>query len=163
MTEIHVPERPVLTDAASVTGALLDCVDDAILVLGPGLDIRYANHAAMAMTAAPSSSRTDCGPSTRKGVPVQRIAFHEITKDAIRKALHIHTASTRYLKALACADQRFDLDDQPAGEVTEEQRKQAQAEVKERIKKSIEKRKAEEAAKERQAKLEKLAEKFNAR
>ncbi len=87
----------------------------------------------------------------------------ELGKDAIRKALHIHTASTRYLKALACADQRFDLDDQPAGEVTEEQRKQAQAEVKERIKKSIEKRKAEEAAKERQAKLEKLAEKFNAR
>lgn len=87
----------------------------------------------------------------------------ELGKEAIRKALHIHTASTRYLKSLACADQRFDLDGQPAGEVTDEQRQQAQAEVKERIKKSIEKRKAEEAAKERQAKLEKLAEKFNAR
>jgi ProP effector len=87
----------------------------------------------------------------------------ELGKDAIRKALHIHTASTRYLKSLACADQRFDLDDQAAGEVTEEQRKQAQAEVKERIKKSIEKRKAEEEAKQRQVKLTQLAEKFNKR
>jgi ProP effector len=87
----------------------------------------------------------------------------ELGKDAIRTALRIHTGSTRYLKSLATADQRFDLDGQAAGEVTEEQRKQAQVEVKERVKKSIERRKAEEAAKERQAKLEKLAEKFNAR
>jgi ProP effector len=87
----------------------------------------------------------------------------ELGKDAIRKALHIHTASTRYLKALSNADQRFDLDGQPAGEVTTEQRDQATTEVRERIKKSNEKRKAEEAAKERQVKLEKLAEKFNAR
>ena len=34
MTEIHVPERHVLTAGETVTGALLDCVDDAILVLG---------------------------------------------------------------------------------------------------------------------------------
>jgi ProP effector len=87
----------------------------------------------------------------------------ELGKDAIRKALHSHTASTRYLKSLATADQRFDLDGQPTGEVTEEQRKQALVEVKERIKKANEKRKAEEATKERQAKLEKLADKFNAR
>jgi len=87
----------------------------------------------------------------------------ELGKDAIRKALHLHTSSTRYLKALSNAAQRFDLDGNAAGEVTEEQRKQATDEVKERIRKANEKRKAEEAAKEHQAKLHKLAEKFNSR
>ena len=61
MTEIHVPERHVLTAADSISGALLDCVDDAILVLGPGLDIRYANHAATAITAAPDGTPSDLG------------------------------------------------------------------------------------------------------
>jgi ProP effector len=87
----------------------------------------------------------------------------ELTRDQVGKALRIHTASTRYLKALAKAEQRFDLDGNPAGEVTEEQRKQAAGVMKERIQKSVERRKAEEQAKLQQEKLAKLAEKFNSR
>lgn len=87
----------------------------------------------------------------------------ELTKEHIRTALRIHTASTRYLKALSQADQRYDLDGQPAGEVSSEQREQALGVVKERIKKANERRKAEEEAKQRQEKLAKLAEKFNTR
>lgn len=90
----------------------------------------------------------------------------ELTKDAVRTALRIHTASTRYLKALSRAQQRFDLDGQPAGEVTAEQRQLAAAQVKERMDKVEQRRKAEAEAQQRQeqlARLEKLAEKFNTR
>lgn len=81
----------------------------------------------------------------------------ELTRDQVGKALRIHTGSTRYLKALAKAQQRFDLDGNPAGEITEEQRKQATDLVQERVKKSLERRKAEEKAKQEQEKQEKLA------
>jgi ProP effector len=87
----------------------------------------------------------------------------ELGKDNIRTALRIHTASTRYLKTLSQAEQRFDLDGQIAGEVTEEQRAQALTEVKERLRKANERRKEEAAAKQRQEKLTQLAAKFNTR
>jgi ProP effector len=94
----------------------------------------------------------------------------ELTKEAVSKALRIHTGATRYLKALSQADHRYDLDGNEAGDVTGEQREAATNLVKERIKKATEKRKAEEAqrkaeeqSKQRQEKLQKLAEKFSSR
>jgi len=91
----------------------------------------------------------------------------ELTKPQVSKALRIHTAQTRYLKALAQASERFDLDGNPAGEVTQEQRDAAANLVQERIKKATEKRKAEaaqrreaEAEQRRNAKLQQLADKF---
>jgi ProP effector len=87
----------------------------------------------------------------------------DLTKEQVRVALKIHTGSTRYLKALAHATERFDLDGQPAGEVTAEQREQAQTQLKERFKKVAERKQAEEDAKKRQESLLKLAEKFNSR
>jgi len=94
----------------------------------------------------------------------------ELTKETVSKALRIHTGMTRYLKVLAQAEHRFDLDGNEAGEVTAEQREAAGKLVKDRIKKATEKRKAEEAqrkaeeqARERQEKLLKLAEKFSSR
>lgn len=94
----------------------------------------------------------------------------ELTKEQVSRALRMHTASTRYLKALSQAEHRYDLDGNEAGEVTAEQREAATNQVKERIKKATEKRKAEEAqrradeeARKRQGKLLKLAEKFNSR
>lgn len=87
----------------------------------------------------------------------------ELTRAQVSRALKIHTGSTRYLKALSNAEQRFDLDGQPAGEVTEEQREAAGNLVKERFKKAAERRKEEEKAKQHQIKLQQLAEKFNNR
>ena len=87
----------------------------------------------------------------------------ELTKAQVSRALKIHTGSTRYLKALSNAEQRFDLDGAPAGEVTAEQRDAATKLVKERFKKAAERRKAEEQAKQHQVKLQQLAEKFNSR
>lgn len=94
----------------------------------------------------------------------------EIEPPALRGAMRIHTASTRYLKVLSQADVRFDLDGAPAGEVTPEQRQAASDALRERFRKKAEQHKAEQAAlvekkaaQERQAKLAKLAEKFNTR
>lgn len=86
-----------------------------------------------------------------------------INGQELRAAMRIHTASTRYLKALSQASTRFDLDGAPSGEVTAEQRQQASDTLRERFKKKAELHKAEQAAKERQEKLAKLADKFNAR
>lgn len=87
----------------------------------------------------------------------------ELSREQINRALKIHTGSTRYLKVLAKAEQRVDLDGNPAGEITEEQRAQAAGMLKERIRKAAERRKAEEQEKARQARLQQLADKFNTR
>jgi ProP effector len=87
----------------------------------------------------------------------------DISDAPLRLALKAHTASTKYLKALASGEKRFDLDGNPAGEVTPEQRQQALDTIKDRFRKAAERKKAEQQEKERQEKLQKLAEKFNQR
>ena len=103
-----------------------------------------------------------------------KAALPELDAGALRHALHRHTASTRYLKAVATGEDRFDLDGAVAGAITEEQKQVAADSLRERFKKGAERRrveqlaekkKVEEAArdKERQAKLAQLALKFNKR
>ena len=98
----------------------------------------------------------------------------EIDPQQLRAAMRMHTASTRYLKALAQASSRFDLDGEAAGEVTAEQRQQALTTLRERFKGQAERHRAAQLAQQqeklaqqqvqqRQEKLLKLAEKFNSR
>ena len=87
----------------------------------------------------------------------------DLDKNQVRTALHNHTAATRYLKALVEGAPRLDLDGNPAGEVTAEQQKQAVTTLRDRLKKAAERRKAEEEAAQRQAKLQQLSDKFNSR
>lgn len=87
----------------------------------------------------------------------------ELGDAEVRHALKIHTASTKYLKAIANGDKRFDLDGNPAGEITPEQRQQALDTLKERFRKMAEKKRVEQQDKERQVKLQQLAEKFSRR
>ncbi|MBL8451004.1 MAG: ProQ/FinO family protein [Dechloromonas sp.] len=97
------------------------------------------------------------------------IGIHKVLRErhpdfeapALRTALRLHTTSTAYLKAIAKAEQRFDLDGAPAGEVSAEQRQQAETELRERFKKSADRRKNEAEAARRQEKLEELARKFS--
>jgi ProP effector len=88
----------------------------------------------------------------------------EINAQQLRNALRMHTASTRYLKALTQGDTRYDLDGAPAGEITAEQRQQASETLRDRFKKKAELQKQQRLAleqeKQRQEKLLKLAEKF---
>jgi ProP effector len=92
-----------------------------------------------------------------------KLRLPDIGEGKLRMALKGYTASTKYLKAIANGKQRFDLDGNPAGDVTAEQRQQALETIKERFRKAAERKKAEQEDKERQEKLQKLAEKFNQR
>jgi ProP effector len=96
----------------------------------------------------------------------------EINAATLRATLRRHTASTRYLKAVATGSVRFGLDGQAAGEVTDEQKQQASEALRERFRKGAERKREEEkvkierereAAREREheAKLQALAAKFS--
>ena len=89
-----------------------------------------------------------------------------INPQQLRLAMRMHTASARYLKALTNGETRFDLDGNPAGGVTPEQKQQALNSLRERFRKGAEQHKArllaQQQKQQRQEKLIRLAEKFNA-
>lgn len=98
----------------------------------------------------------------------------ELGREELRLAMRTHTASTRYLKELATGTQRYDLDGNVAGEVTEEQRQIAATTLRERFKKLNDQRKAQEKAaadaervkheeQQKQEKLTQLAARFSRR
>lgn len=92
-----------------------------------------------------------------------RMRLPEISSYQLSRALDWHTGSMRYLKALANGEQRFDLDGNPCGVVTAEQRDLAKKSLVERFRKTAERRQEEQAVRQRQEKLQKLAEKFSGR
>ncbi len=87
----------------------------------------------------------------------------EIDKNALRKTLQRHTASTKYLKSIASSSTRFGLDGQPAGDITPEQQQQANQALKDRFRKLAEQRRKSLKAQEHQAKLKQLVDKFKQR
>lgn len=70
----------------------------------------------------------------------------EINRKTLRVALNMHTNSSRYLKAMASATERFDLAGVAAGAVSEEHRTRATEMLKERFKKEREQRNAARVA-----------------
>lgn len=97
--------------------------------------------------------------------------FPEVDRKVVRSAMRMHTATTRYLKAVEKATARFDLDGKESGEVTEEQRQHAAQTLKERFaevakrKKAAaeaerERERAEEAERRKTEKLAQLVGKF---
>jgi len=75
----------------------------------------------------------DCRPLAI-GIDKQLLArLPDVDRKHLRIALGIHTHSLRYLKALEKAQVRLDLEGNPAGEVTPEQRVYAGGLVKERL------------------------------
>lgn len=106
------------------------------------------------------------------GINKQLAALYpDVDVKVLRAALYHHTSSSRYLKTMEKATQRFDLEGKPQGDVTEDQRKHAAEQLAERYKKQAEQRKAEadarraaedarRAEERRAAKLNQLAEKF---
>lgn len=93
-----------------------------------------------------------------------RARIPEITYHPLSVALKLHVGSTRYLKAIAVGEDRFDLDGNPVSKITEEQRQQAALTLRERFQKIHERhkaeREAEHAAQVRQEKLTRLMAKF---
>lgn len=106
----------------------------------------------------------DCKPLALKIDAAILARFPEFERKVLRAALRMHTASTRYLKAVERATERFDLDGKPAGEVTDEQRAHASATLKERFaavaRQQREKREAEEAERRHAEKLKQLVTRF---
>lgn len=81
----------------------------------------------------------------------------EVERKTLRIALGLHTNSTRYLKVMAKAAARFDLDGNAAGEVPEAHRTHAEETLRERFRKEAEQRKAERQAQQEAAEAERLA------
>lgn len=95
------------------------------------------------------------------GIHKAIIAAHpDIDKAALRRTLQRHTYSTKYLKAVAAGGSRFGLDGVPTGDITPEQREQANQDLKDRFRKLAEQRREQIKAQEHQAKLQQLADKF---
>ena len=67
----------------------------------------------------------DCKPLALKIDTSILARFADFDRKNLRIALRMHTASTKYLKAVERGSERFDLDGKPAGEVTQEQREHA--------------------------------------
>jgi ProP effector len=90
-----------------------------------------------------------------------------LDKKTLRFALSMHTSSVRYLKAMEKATSRSNLDDTPASEVDETHRKHASDILRERFKKSMQQKKAneeaEKAERQRVEKLQQLTERFSPR
>jgi ProP effector len=124
--------------------------------------LRPANPILVSLTSTFPVFR-DCQPLSIGIHKAIKERLPDIGEGSLRMALKGYTASTKYLKAIANCNQRFDLDGNLAGEVTAEQRQQALATIKDRFRKAAERKKAEQESKERQAKLQQLAEKFNQR
>lgn len=113
---------------------------------------------------AASPAFRDCKPLALKIDASILERFPDFDRKSLRAALRMHTASTRYLKAVERATARFDLDGNPAGEVTEEQRTHASTTLKERFaavaKQQREKREAEAAERRHAEKLQQLVSRF---
>lgn len=122
--------------------------------------------AAAATPAAPASASLDArgllqqlqavSPTFRDYKPValridKAVAerFPEVDRKVIRTAMRLHTASTRYLKAVEKGSERFDLDGNPAGELSDEHRAHAAQTLKERFAEAA--RKKREQAKQEEA------------
>ncbi|MBE2259062.1 MAG: ProQ/FinO family protein [Rhodobacteraceae bacterium] len=87
-----------------------------------------------------------------------------LDRKPLRIALGIHTHSLRYLKAVARATTRVDLDGHPAGEITAIHRAHASDLLKERLQRQAEQRRQQRAsealARQHAEKLGQLVEKF---
>lgn len=77
---------------------------------------------------------------------IQQRAPGVFTRKSLSGFLHRHTTSTAYLKAMAAAAERVDLDGQPAGELADEHRQAAVTELQRRRASHDERRAAERAA-----------------
>ena len=100
------------------------------------------------------------------GIDKQLIArLPQLDRKVLRTALGIHTNSLRYLRVMAKATVRLDLDGNTSGEVTETHRTHASTILQERIKKDGERRKAQRKAEDAQREADRAerqrAEKLN--
>lgn len=104
-----------------------------------------------------SETFRDCKPVALRIDKAIAVRFPDVERKVIRSAMRMHTASTRYLKVMEKGGQRYDLDGQANGEVTEEHQAHAAQTLKERFA-EVAKRKRDKAKLEEVARREEEAE-----
>ena len=103
----------------------------------------------------------DCRPLAI-GIDKQVLAaVPDLDRKTLRVALRMHVGSLRYLKAMQQATQRFDLEDNPVAEVSDEHRAHAAETLKERFRKEAEQKRAKAAAEREAEAAERHAQKLN--
>ena len=116
----------------------------------------------------------ECRPLALRIDKAVMARFPDVDKKVVRTAMRLHTASTRYLKAMEKGTHRYDFEGNPDAELTDEHRAHAAQTLKERFaevaKRKREQQKAEtervraEQAEQRKAeKLQQLMQKFGSR
>lgn len=122
-----------------------------------------ASSAAVDTPAATAARLAELFPALFKGQPkplklriqvdIQERAPGQFSKQALSAFFRRYTGATSYLIAVSKATQRFDLDGQPAGELTDEHRKVAADELARRRANANAKREAEQAERRQRASL----------
>ena len=107
----------------------------------------------------------DCQPLSI-GIDKQLINHDpSVHRKTLRSALGIHTHTSRYLKTMANATQRFNLDGSVASDVPEEHRQHAAKTLRERLRNEATRRRAQREAealeKQRTENLQQLVKKFS--
>ncbi|MEY8875624.1 MAG: ProQ/FINO family protein, partial [Leptothrix sp. (in: b-proteobacteria)] len=156
-------ETAAAAEADIAADAAAESADDA------GDDARQ-DSATEGAEAAPAVKRVDPGPALKALFPalfagaakpvklriqvdIQARAPGQFTKPALSAFLRRHTGSTGYLIALSKAQTRFDLDGEPAGELSDEHRQAALDELKRRRALSDERRALEDQQRRNRAQL----------
>jgi ProP effector len=129
-------------------------MNDATLNTGPVSGPPDLESASVSGSGAPSPkeflrSLQAAFPVFQEGLPLiigidkaLRAHFPDLSRKILRATLGMHTHSTRYLRLMSKATHRFDLEGNPAAELTEEHRQYALETLRERLKKQAEHRKA---------------------
>src|SRR5690606_21763125 len=116
----------------------------------------------------------DCKPLALGIDKAIRERFPEFDRKVVRAAMRMHVSSTRYLKAVEKATERFDLDGNANGELTDEHRSHAAQTLKERFaaaakrkreqeKEARARQRAEESEQRKTERLQQLVGKFSKR
>ncbi|MBQ0961041.1 ProQ/FinO family protein [Ideonella sp. 4Y11] len=130
----------------AVQGDVHEVVDERVSEAASAVLTEAAEAPAPQAPKAPEMSLNACTRELRQRFPalfgdqarpiklriqadIQQRAPGVFTKKALSIFLHRHTTHTSYLLALAKATHRYDLDGQPAGELTEEHRQAARDEL----------------------------------
>jgi ProP effector len=129
----HEPTENEVTELAADTSAAAPAVtESAALPAVPELSPAACAARLAELFPALFTPGTPQPLKLRIQADIQLRAPGIFTKKSLSVFLHRHTTNTAYLRAVANAPQRFDLDGQPAGEIADEHRQAAVAELERR-------------------------------
>ncbi len=127
-------ETPTVATEVPLPDANVPTLDAAVVVAPAIAELSPAACASRLADLFPAlfAGSTPLPLKLRIQVDIQQRAPGTFTKKSLSVFLHRHTTNTAYLRAVANAPQRIDLDGQPAGDIADEHRQAAVAELERR-------------------------------